>query len=75
MESGLFARGREEVPAEASVVLVGNTIWPDSALVHAAQRFAGWRLSRHAAAGRPNLADDWMAEHDGLRLTACADRL
>ena len=40
MESGSFARGREEVPAEASVVLVGNTSRPHSDLVRAAHLFA-----------------------------------
>lgn len=40
MESGSFARGREEVPAEASVVLVGNTSRPHSDLVRQAHLFA-----------------------------------
>ena len=40
MESGSFARGREEVPAEASVVLVGNTSRPHSDLVRTAHLFA-----------------------------------
>ena len=40
MESGSFARGREEVPAEASVVLVGNTSRPHSDLVREAHLFA-----------------------------------
>ena len=40
MESGSFARGKEEVPAEASVVLVGNTSRPHSDLVREAHLFA-----------------------------------
>ena len=40
MESGSFARGKEEVPAEASVVLVGNTSRPHSDLVRTAHLFA-----------------------------------
>jgi ATP-dependent Lon protease len=40
MESGSFARGKEEVPAEASVVLVGNTTRPHSELVREAHLFA-----------------------------------
>ncbi|MDE0375152.1 MAG: protease Lon-related BREX system protein BrxL [bacterium] len=40
MESGSFARGKEEVPAEASIVLVGNTSRPHSDLVRAAHLFA-----------------------------------
>jgi ATP-dependent Lon protease len=40
MESGAFARGKEEVPAEASVVLVGNTSRPHEALVRSAHLFA-----------------------------------
>ena len=40
MESGSFARGKEEVPAEASVVLVGNTSQPHSDLVREAHLFA-----------------------------------
>ena len=40
MESGSFARGKEEVPAEASVVLVGNTTRPHSELVRKAHLFA-----------------------------------
>ncbi|MCY3889193.1 MAG: protease Lon-related BREX system protein BrxL [bacterium] len=40
MESGSFARGKEEVPAEASVVLVGNTSRPHTDLVREAHLFA-----------------------------------
>ncbi len=40
MESGSFARGKEEVPAEASVVLIGNTSRPHSDLVRTAHLFA-----------------------------------
>ncbi|MCZ7537833.1 MAG: protease Lon-related BREX system protein BrxL [Acidimicrobiia bacterium] len=40
MESGSFARGKEEVPAEASVVLVGNTSRPHGDLVRKAHLFA-----------------------------------
>jgi ATP-dependent Lon protease len=40
MESGSFARGKEEVPAEASVVLVGNTSRPHAELVRSAHLFA-----------------------------------
>lgn len=40
MESGSFARGKEEVPAEASVVLVGNTSRPHDDLVRRAHLFA-----------------------------------
>ena len=40
MESGSFARGKEEVPAEASVVLVGNTSRPHADLVREAHLFA-----------------------------------
>jgi ATP-dependent Lon protease len=40
MESGSFARGKEEVPAEASVVLIGNTSRPHADLVRAAHLFA-----------------------------------
>lgn len=40
MESGSFARGKEEVPAEASVVLVGNTSRPPTDLVRTAHLFA-----------------------------------
>lgn len=40
MESGSFARGKEEVPAEASIVLVGNTSRPHQELVRSAHLFA-----------------------------------
>lgn len=40
MESGSFARGKEEVPAEASVVLVGNTSRSHTELVRTANLFA-----------------------------------
>lgn len=40
MESGSFARGKEETPAEASVVLVGNTSKPHQELVRTAHLFA-----------------------------------
>ena len=40
MESGSFARGKEEVPAEASVVMVGNTSKPHTELVRTAHLFA-----------------------------------
>jgi ATP-dependent Lon protease len=40
MESGSFARGKEEVPAEASVVLIGNTTKPHAELVRTAHLFA-----------------------------------
>ena len=40
MESGSFARGKEETPAEASVVLVGNTSKPPQELVRTAHLFA-----------------------------------
>jgi len=40
MESGSFARGKEEVPAEASVVLIGNTTKPHTELVRTAHLFA-----------------------------------
>lgn len=40
MESGSFARGKEETPAEASVVLVGNTSKPPHELVRTAHLFA-----------------------------------
>jgi ATP-dependent Lon protease len=40
MESGSFARGKDEVPAEASVVLVGNTSRPHVDLVRSAHLFA-----------------------------------
>ncbi len=40
MESGSFARGKEEVPAEASVVLVGNTSRAHTELIHSSHLFA-----------------------------------
>lgn len=40
MESGSFARGKEETPAEASVVLIGNTRRPHADLVSSAHLFA-----------------------------------
>lgn len=40
MESGSFARGREEIPAEASTVFVGNTSKPHTELVRTAHLFA-----------------------------------
>jgi ATP-dependent Lon protease len=40
MESGSFARGREEVPAEASMVFIGNTSKPTQELVRDAHLFA-----------------------------------
>jgi ATP-dependent Lon protease len=40
MESGSFARGREETPAEASVVFIGNTSKPHQELVRTAHLFA-----------------------------------
>jgi len=40
MESGSFARGKEEVPAEASVVMIGNTSKPHTELVRTAHLFA-----------------------------------
>jgi ATP-dependent Lon protease len=40
MESGSFARGKEEVPAEASIVLIGNTRKAHTDLVRAAHLFA-----------------------------------
>ena len=40
MESGSFARGKEETPAEASVVLIGNTSKPHQELVRTAHLFA-----------------------------------
>jgi len=39
MESGSFARGKEEIPAEASIVLVGNTSKPHDELVRTAHLF------------------------------------
>ena len=40
MESGSFARGKEEAPAEASIVLIGNTSKPHQELVRTAHLFA-----------------------------------
>jgi ATP-dependent Lon protease len=40
MESGSFARGREEIPAEASIVFIGNTTKPAQELVREAHLFA-----------------------------------
>ncbi len=40
MESGSFVRGKEEIPAEASVVFVGNTSKPHTELVRTAHLFA-----------------------------------
>ena len=40
MESGSFARGKDEIPAEASVVLVGNTSKAHEELVRTAHLFA-----------------------------------
>lgn len=40
MESGSFARGKEEVPAEAAVVLIGNTSKPHTELIRTAHLFA-----------------------------------
>lgn len=40
MESGSFARGKEETPAEASIVLIGNTSKPHNELVRTAHLFA-----------------------------------
>ena len=40
MESGSFARGKEEAPAEASIVLIGNTSRPHQELVDRAHLFA-----------------------------------
>jgi len=40
MESGSFARGKEQSPAEASVVLIGNTSKPAQELVRTAHLFA-----------------------------------
>ncbi|MCC7076803.1 MAG: protease Lon-related BREX system protein BrxL [Acidimicrobiia bacterium] len=40
MESGSFARGKDEVPAEASLVFVGNTSKPHQELVRSAHLFA-----------------------------------
>lgn len=40
MESGSFARGKEETPAEASIVLIGNTSKPHEELIRTAHLFA-----------------------------------
>jgi ATP-dependent Lon protease len=40
MESGSFARGKEEAPAEASIVLIGNTSRPHQELVGTSHLFA-----------------------------------
>ncbi|MBX7132282.1 MAG: protease Lon-related BREX system protein BrxL [Fimbriimonadaceae bacterium] len=40
MESGSFARGKEETPAEASIVLIGNTSKPHQELIRTAHLFA-----------------------------------
>jgi ATP-dependent Lon protease len=40
MESGSFARGKEEAPADASIVLIGNTSRPHQDLVRTAHLFA-----------------------------------
>jgi ATP-dependent Lon protease len=40
LESGSFARGKEEIPAEASVVFIGNTSKPHQELVRTAHLFA-----------------------------------
>jgi len=40
LESGSFARGKEEVPAEASVVFIGNTSKPHGDLIRTAHLFA-----------------------------------
>jgi ATP-dependent Lon protease len=40
MESGSFARGKEEVPTEASIVFIGNTSKPHQELVRSAHLFA-----------------------------------
>lgn len=40
MESGSFARGKEEIPAEASIVFLGNTSKPPQELVRSAHLFA-----------------------------------
>ena len=41
MESGSFSRGKDETPAEASVVYLGNTDLPPEVLVKASHLFAG----------------------------------
>jgi len=40
MESGSFARGKDEVPTEASIVFIGNTSKPHQELVRSAHLFA-----------------------------------
>lgn len=40
LESGSFARGKDEVPAEASVVFIGNTSKPHGDLIRTAHLFA-----------------------------------
>ncbi len=40
MESGSFARGKDEIPAEASIVFIGNTSRPHQDLVRSAHLFA-----------------------------------
>jgi ATP-dependent Lon protease len=40
MESGSFARGKEEIPAEASLVFIGNTSKPHQELIRTAHLFA-----------------------------------
>ena len=40
LESGSFARGKEEVPAEASVAFIGNTSKPHAELVRGSHLFA-----------------------------------
>jgi len=40
MESGSFARGREELPAEASMVFLGNTNQPPEVLIRTSHLFA-----------------------------------
>lgn len=40
MESGSFARGKDEIPAEASMVFIGNTSKPPQELVRGAHLFA-----------------------------------
>lgn len=40
MESGSFARGKDEIPAEASTVFIGNTSKPTEELVRSAHLFA-----------------------------------
>lgn len=40
MESGSFARGKDEIPTEASIVFIGNTSKPHQELVRSAHLFA-----------------------------------